>query len=73
MKKVQTLLGDIHDCDVWVDYLPQFLEEERIRTVEYYGHARPLNRLKAGILYLQQERQEHRVDNQESPEELLRI
>ena len=60
VRKVQTMLGDIHDCDVWVDYLPQFLEEERARTVEYYGHARPLNRLKTGILYLQQERQEHR-------------
>jgi len=62
VKKIQTLLGDIHDCDVWVDYLPQFLEEERIRTVEYYGHARPLNRLKTGIIYLQQERQERRTE-----------
>lgn len=62
VRKVQTMLGDIHDCDVWVDYLPQFLEEERTRTVEYYGHARPLNRLKTGILFLQQERQERRAE-----------
>lgn len=61
VKKVQTLLGDIHDCDVWVDYLPQFLEEELVRTVEYYGHARPLNRLKKGIIHLQQERQKRRT------------
>ena len=61
VRKVQTILGDIHDCDVWVEHLPQFLEEERMRTVEYYGHARRLNRLKTGILYLQQERQEQRT------------
>lgn len=59
-RTVQTMLGNIHDCDVWVDYLPQFLEEERVRTIEYYGHARPLNRLKTGIIYLQQERQGRR-------------
>ena len=61
VRKIQTMLGDIHDCDVWVEYLPQFLEAERARTVEYYGHARPLNRIKTGILYLQQERQEYRM------------
>ena len=60
VRNVQTLLGDIHDCDVWVDYLLQFLEEERERTLEYYGHARPFGRLKSGILYLRQERQEQR-------------
>jgi CHAD domain-containing protein len=59
-RKVQTLLGDIHDCDVWVDYVPQFLEEEQERTLEYFGHARPFGRLKPGILYLRQERQEQR-------------
>jgi CHAD domain-containing protein len=60
VREAQTVLGDIHDCDVWVEYLPQFLEEERVRTLEYFGHTRPLNLLKAGIFYLQQERQQHR-------------
>lgn len=60
VRKVQTLLGDIHDCDVWVSYVPQFLEEEQERTLEYFGHARPFGRLKPGILYLRQERQEQR-------------
>ncbi len=62
VRKIQTMLGDIHDCDVWVEHLPQFLGEERTRTIEYYGHARPLNRLRTGILHLQQERQEHRME-----------
>lgn len=61
-RNVQTMLGDIHDCDVWVEYLPQFLDEEKVRTMEYYGHTRPLSRLKIGILYLQQERQDHRME-----------
>jgi CHAD domain-containing protein len=60
VRKIQTILGDIHDCDVWVEYLPQFLEDERARTLEYYGHIKPLNLLKSGILYLQQERQQQR-------------
>ncbi|MBM3240805.1 CHAD domain-containing protein [Candidatus Poribacteria bacterium] len=60
VREVQTILGDIHDYDVWVEYLPQFLEEERVRTLEYFGHTRPLNLLKAGILYLQQECQQRR-------------
>ena len=61
-RNVQTMLGDIHDCDVWVEYLPQFLDEEKARAMEYYGHTRPLSRLKPGILYLQQERQDHRME-----------
>ena len=62
VRNVQTMLGDIHDCDVWVEYLPQFLDEEKVRTMEYYGHTRPLSRLKPGLLYLQQERQDHRME-----------
>ena len=55
-KRLQTLLGDIHDCDVWVDQLEVFLQEERDRTVSYLGHAGPIRRLEAGILHLQQDR-----------------
>lgn len=61
VREVQTMLGDIHDCDVWVEYLPQFLEEEHVRTLEYYGHTRPLNLLKSGIHYLPEERQQYRA------------
>ena len=56
VKQLQTLLGDIHDCDVWVADLDTFLEEERQRTRAYFGHDRPFARLKAGLEYLQQER-----------------
>ena len=60
MKGLQTLLGDIHDCDVWVEHLETFLREERERTVVYYGNARPLRTLKVGLEYLQEERRSRR-------------
>jgi CHAD domain-containing protein len=40
-RTLQTLLGDMHDCDVWAHDLPQFLEEERARTLEYFGQVEP--------------------------------
>jgi CHAD domain-containing protein len=61
VKEVQTLLGEIHDCDVWVEDLQELLEEERQRIVKYYQHSGPLVRLQAGIDYLRQERQEQRL------------
>lgn len=49
IRKVQDLLGDIHDCDVWSDYLPKFLEAEQRRCLEFYGHTRFFGRLAPGI------------------------
>jgi len=61
-REAQDVLGDIHDCDVWGQYIPQFMEEERARTLEYFGHARSFGRLASGLLYLRQNRQEHRAE-----------
>ena len=60
VKKLQTLLGDIHDCDVWVEYVGDFSENERLRTIEFYGHPRPFNRIKPGLAYLTANRQSAR-------------
>ncbi len=49
MRQVQELLGDIHDCDVWMVFLPEFQERERIRTLRYFGHQRPFQRLVPGL------------------------
>jgi putative phosphoesterase len=38
IKRLQEALGQLHDCDVWIVQLPQFLEEERLRTFAYFGH-----------------------------------
>lgn len=62
VKEVQGLLGEIHDCDVWVEQLEAFLDEERKRIVASYGHDAPVARLRAGIDFLRQERQQHRCE-----------
>ena len=60
VKASQEFLGDIHDCDVWQDFLPQFIEEERQRTIEYFGHANPLHPLMPGFEYFRQNRRDFR-------------
>jgi CHAD domain-containing protein len=59
-KQVQSLLGDIHDCDVWVQDIDAFVERERLATMEYFGHSQPFNRLKPGLLLVREERAKRR-------------
>ncbi len=61
-KKCQSALGDIHDCDVWIDRLPQFMEEERQRISEYLGRSGPIKRIAIGIELLRQDRASQRAD-----------
>ncbi|GAP15252.1 uncharacterized conserved protein [Longilinea arvoryzae] len=49
LRQTQELLGEIHDCDVWMIYLPEFKERERIRTLRYYGSEGPFRRLVPGL------------------------
>jgi CHAD domain-containing protein len=59
MKKLQDLLGDLHDCDVWLQLLPDFLAEENKRAEAWFGKASSVssaNRLRAGIEHLQASR-----------------
>ena len=37
-RKIQDQLGDLHDCDVWISFLPQFLADERRRILEFFGN-----------------------------------
>jgi len=60
-REIQDLLGEIHDCFVWVEYLDQFIEEEKIRTLEYFGNTKAFSRLRAGIIYLQEDRKKHQI------------
>lgn len=60
IKKLQSLLGDVHDCDVWRDRLDAFAEAQRAKVISHFGHAGPLARLEVGIEHLRQERSEHR-------------
>ncbi len=60
LRSCQDALGAIHDADVWVATLPEFIEEERQRTVDYFGHPRPFKRLLPGLLFYRQMRQQER-------------
>jgi CHAD domain-containing protein len=60
MRKVQDSLGEIHDCDVWAQVLPQFSEEERRRTLKYLGNLRPMRRLERGLAFFLADRQNKR-------------
>ena len=51
-KELQTLLGDVHDGDIWVEDLLEFQEQELRRTEEYFGNGRAMARLKPGLDYL---------------------
>jgi CHAD domain-containing protein len=56
MKEIQDQLGEIHDCDVWVTWLPEFIALEQNRRQGYFGHARRVRRLLPGIHHLIEDR-----------------
>lgn len=60
VKNIQTILGEINDCVVWIEFLQQFLDDERRRTLEYFGNSRAFNRLKHGITHLQMDRSQYK-------------
>ncbi len=52
IKTLQDILGELHDCDVWLEWLPFFIEEEKERTLIYQGHARGVSRILRGLDFL---------------------
>ncbi|MBI1374713.1 MAG: CHAD domain-containing protein [Phycisphaera sp.] len=59
-KQVQSQLGDVHDCDVWIDRLPRFIEEERERHHAFFGHLRGFAKIERGIEHLRADREARR-------------
>jgi CHAD domain-containing protein len=59
-RQSQEYLGTIHDCDVWIDFLPDFMQKEVERIKEFYGYRSPYNRIKPGIEYLISNRKKER-------------
>ncbi|MGO9115803.1 MAG: CHAD domain-containing protein, partial [Thermoguttaceae bacterium] len=60
VKKLQTLLGEIHDCDVWVETFAEFAHNETGEIQIYFGSSQRFERLRPGFDYLQQERKDRR-------------
>jgi CHAD domain-containing protein len=60
VKRLQTLLGDIHDCDVWAAHVENFIAQEQEKTRTYYGHDLPFRRLQPGLFYLRDDRRQQR-------------
>ena len=60
VKKLQTLLGEIHDCDVWVEKFEEFARKECGEIHVYFGSSQRFERLRPGLDYLRQERKDRR-------------
>ncbi|AQQ08897.1 hypothetical protein L21SP3_00690 [Sedimentisphaera cyanobacteriorum] len=61
VKKFQTLLGDMHDRDVWKAGLENLINDEKERTIEYFGSAKPFPRLLAGMQTLKDKIESQRL------------
>lgn len=57
VKEIQEFTGNIHDCDVWCEFLPRFLQKESQRTLDFYGSERPFQFIAPGIKHFFQNRQ----------------
>jgi CHAD domain-containing protein len=60
IRKLQTLLGEIHDCDVWVASFEEFAEREAGEIQLTFGTPQPFERLRPGLDCLCQERRARR-------------
>jgi len=60
VRLIQDHLGEIHDADVWADFLPRFLDREQKRTSDFCGFAAPARRLRRGVEAIAGERKAFR-------------
>jgi CHAD domain-containing protein len=61
VKEIQELLGEVHDCDVWIGYVPWFIERERARALGYFGEAVPAQAFLPGLYALEEDRRQQRL------------
>jgi len=52
VKKIQSHLGDVHDCDVWSDYLSDFLAKEAEHHHWFHGNMRGFSKVRQSLVRL---------------------
>ncbi len=62
IKRIQAELGEIHDCDVWLDFLPKFEGKERLRIERLFGNAGLFDPIKPGIDWFEKDRSRQRQE-----------
>jgi CHAD domain-containing protein len=72
LKEAQTILGELHDCNVWIETIRHFEEEEKQRMLDYAGHTRAFGRLRPGLEYFRQNRMELRQKRYDQAVTLIR-
>jgi len=60
MKGIQDQLGDIHDCDVWIAWLSEFIRQEQSRIMANSSETRSLEKILPGIRHLIEDRTQNR-------------
>lgn len=60
-RQTQELLGNFHDCNVWLDELPLFFENEKKKMMDFYGSPRYTHTIEIGVNYFIQNRIEERL------------
>ncbi|MBN2296071.1 MAG: CHAD domain-containing protein [Pirellulales bacterium] len=55
IKRLQIVLGDIHDCDIWYDKLGAFKRYQREQVIEAYGQKPAFDDLNKGFNYLRRQ------------------
>jgi CHAD domain-containing protein len=61
VRKIQEILGDLHDCDVWIDHITRLLLRERSRFRSGNGEKRPDTATIASLKVFLQDREKERI------------
>ncbi|MBN1166230.1 MAG: CHAD domain-containing protein [Methanospirillaceae archaeon] len=61
LKHLQDILGEMHDCDVWNELLPQFLLEEEKNHRQFFGNIHVFELVMPGITFLMDQLASRRV------------
>ncbi|MDE2518779.1 MAG: CHAD domain-containing protein [Methanocorpusculum sp.] len=61
VKDLQDYLGDMHDCDVWTEFLPGFLAEEEEMCAAYFGNTGFMETIRPGIAAIVEDRKTKRT------------